>query len=751
MKYNKVNLPDLHFMAETSPYSSEEINPRLLEALASLNQISTAINRIGSSESPNQAESLQLIVESATRVVSGSSASIFNYNPTQNCLDSNSRVSSIKNEKSFDISLDTPRTNGYGMRAIEKKYRTLSYEEIDLQIHPYQIQQSVKAVACYPLMVAKETLGVLYISLYEERKLSQLEELLLDNFVNQAAMAIYQMRHLSGMKRNLAQKENELNQLRHAGMLISSRLKLEETLQSILDLALELTHAQYGIFRLLDKQGEHLVTRAVSSTHLEKPLVEKLPFHGKSIMAHVARTRQPLLIHDLREKQWADMYYPLDSQIEMRAELCVPLINASGRLEGVLNLESPRVNGFSEDDSHILQSLATYAVTAIQEVKLLDALQEAAQLIISQPSQVVLEQLCLMSNDLLNASSSAVWLKNEQGEFILTSANGVVKHIEKLPKHKSDSPVKIALEFQEKLKNATSQAVMMPLISGENAKVLGMFGVFHPDTSQERSVLSEWDKKVLACLSNYAVLAIQNQSNQQALRKSQEQHLIAETFAAVGDISANVLHNMNNKVGIIPARVQALQDKYQDVLETDLYLKNSLHEIERGATAAMKIVQENLSHLRPIQLEQMQIAPIVSTVIRDIQIPAQVNIEIKSLDNLPMIIANRQSLVFVFRNLIENAMDAMQNKGEIKISGSLYNQWVEINISDNGTGILPELHEQIFELEHSSRIHAGKMGFGLWWVKTLMSRLGGSVQIESDGKNGATFILRLPIAESESK
>jgi len=37
-----------------------------------------------------------------------------------------------------------------------------------------------------------------------------------------------------------------------------------------------------------------------------------------------------------------------------------------------------------------------------------------------------------------------------------------------------------------------------------------------------------------------------------SLRASQERHWIAETFAAVGDISANLLHNMNNKVGTIP-------------------------------------------------------------------------------------------------------------------------------------------------------------------------------------------------------
>ena len=67
----------------------------------------------------------------------------------------------------------------------------------------------------------------------------------------------------------------------------------------------------------------------------------------------------------------------------------------------------------------MLQSLATYAVTAIQEVRLLDALQEVTQLLLSQPLQKVLNHLCVVADDLLNASSTAIWLLNDQDELTL--------------------------------------------------------------------------------------------------------------------------------------------------------------------------------------------------------------------------------------------------------------------------------------------------------------------------------------------
>ena len=721
------------------PSSPEETDPRLLEALASLNQISNAINRIGADDADQNDVSLQLIVESAIRVVPGSSAVIYTYDQKTGMFEAESRVSAEPGGRrpasAADHPDDAPRPHGMGMRTIQRRRRCLSYEEPDLDVHPYHADLGVKAVACFPLIVAEQAVGLLYIYLHEARQFTHLEQLMLDNFVNQAAMAIYHARRLAGVRRDLIRKNEELNQLRQAGLLISSRLRLEETLDSILQLALEITNAQYGIFRLLDKNGEYLVTRAVTGMRLERPMIEKLPLDGNSVMAHVARTREPLLISDLRQEPWSHIYYPLDSNLEMRSELAVPLINASGRLEGVLNLESPNLGAFSEDDNHILQSLATYAITAIQEVRLLDALQEAAQLLISQPTQKVLDRLCIMANDLLNTSSSAIWLQNEAGELRLTSSEGFVQSVEEISE-RIDQP----------------NVLSIPLPGSDDARTLGIFRVFNAEPGEGRSVKSEWEKKVLACLANYAALAVQNESRQQALRTSREKHWTAETFAAVGDISANLLHNMNNKVGTIPVRVQAIQDKYQHTLETDSYLANNLMEIERSASEAMQIVQENLSHLRPIRMERVNIASRIQEAIGSVQIPTTVQLATNGLENLPTVSAGGQSLTFVFRNLIENAIVAMNGNGSILIQGIHLPEAVEISVSDSGPGISAELHNQIFELNFSrTGSQPGKLGFGLWWVKTLMTRLGGSVIVESDGVHGTTFRLHLPSIDRERK
>ncbi|MFN8411359.1 MAG: ATP-binding protein [Anaerolineales bacterium] len=448
--------------------------------------------------------------------------------------------------------------------------------------------------------------------------------------------------------------------------------------------------------------------------------------------------------------------------MKMLSELTVPLVNSSGRLEGVLNVESPHVGAFSEDDSHTLQSLATYAITAIQEVRLLDALQEVARLLISQPGKQVLNHIESVASDLLDAPSSAIWILDENGELTHFTSNEEVPS-QKLKLQESLTGQSILLKKTIALKNTDagfyphsfvdskdwSRGLIVPLFAGEDGGIIGAFSIFSSSAEANRLSESEWDEKVLTCLAHYAVLAIQNESHQQALQTTQEQHLIAETFVAVGDISSNLLHNVNNKVGTIPVRVQTIEDKYQALLEKDSYLANNLKEIERCASEAMQIVQENLSHLRPISLEKVFVATRIREALQSTNIPAQINIQLNGLDDLPMVLAGGQSLNFVFKNLIENAIDAMQGNGVITIQGHNNKKWVDVSVSDSGPGIPREIHDRIFELDFSGRgtTRPGKLGFGLWWVKTLMTRLGGSVSVESDGKSGTTFRLRLPAAE----
>ena len=734
-------------------------NCRLLESLASLKEIGATLNQIGLGGMGSLQSVLELIARRAAQSIPGASAIIYFCLPGEEKFEFTSRVSSAVENQPFPG--DESRPDGLGIRAITQRRTVLSYEEKDAIIHPFHPRTGVKSVGCFPFFIADKPVGVLYIFSNADRQYSQVELLILDNFVNQAAIAIYQSQNLARMKHDLSRKEEELSRLRRAGLLISSRLRLEETLESILQMAMEVTGAHYGIFRLLDDSSRFLITRALAGEHLARPLIEALPLEFKSVMAWVARNRQPACISDLRESPWSEIYFPLDADLEMRSELAVPLIGANGRLEGVLNLESPAVGAFTEDDSHLLQALATQAVITIQEVSLLDALQEVAHLLVTQPCQIVLTHLADLACKLLDATSSAIWTLKGDDLYLEAESNGYT-HERIIPLFNSlvgaavinrtmmisedvgsDYPFHRADPAQDQ---NLVRALIVPLLIGTDGEAIGAFGVYCSASLHGRLSESEWDKKVLVCLADYAVLAYQNAVRQDALRSSQEKRALAETFAAVGDIASNLLHHLNNKVGTIPVRIQGIEDKCQDILFANPYLSHNLKEIERCATEAMGSVRESLSQLRPILLEPVNIVACVDEAIQITKLPGAIEIRKEKLDCLPLVMAGNRSLAFVFSNLFENAGDAMDGQGLIFIAGSTNAEWVEITIRDTGPGIDPELHDNIFEMNYSGRgnTRPGKLGFGLWWVKTLMTRLGGYVCVESDGTHGATFRLGLP-------
>lgn len=735
-------------------------SPRLLDALAHLNRIGSAINRLDSGDFASVRTVLGMIVDGATEVVPGSSAVIFTYEEQKGSFDTQSRVSAEGDVQ--PLMDDSPRPDGLGARSVLRRQRVLSYEEADLSINPAKVAMGAQSMACFPLIISSEVLGVLYVYLHEDRPFRELELLMLDNFVNLTAMTLSLARQFSLAQQEQVRKERELRRLRRAGMLISTRSSLKDTLDAILQVALEVTDAIYGVFRLVDRSGKNLICMAISGAGLERPAVENLSIDGHSIMGTVALRREPVVVSDLRDDPWRAIYYPLDHHLEMRSEVAVPLIGASGRLEGILNLESPQVNAFDKQDRYILQILATQAVVAIQEARLLDALQEISSLLPSLSSQMIHQTLVERASDLLNVPFGVIWLV-EKDHLVCHASSDRSLVGQRLPVDQglagqavqNAEPAAVLFSSETELPEypdlpgfmGLGGALSVPLYGSSTKKPTGAFSVYTSPADLRDFHQSDWDKKVLDILGHYAALAVQLSDQQEALRVAQDQRALTEAFAAIGDIAANLMHRLNNKVGTIPVRVEGIQDKCGAALREDPYLQKNLEEIQRSAAEAMQVVRESLFHLHPIQLAPVSVAGSVREALSSTHLLPGIRVDTFGLDELPPVQAGSTRLALVFSNLIENASDAMGGHGKIVIRGSARPGWVDITVSDNGPGIPHELHEKIFEFNYSSRssaAHPGKLGFGLWWVKSLMARFGGSVSVESDGRNGSVFSLTLP-------
>jgi two-component system, NtrC family, nitrogen regulation sensor histidine kinase NtrY len=119
--------------------------------------------------------------------------------------------------------------------------------------------------------------------------------------------------------------------------------------------------------------------------------------------------------------------------------------------------------------------------------------------------------------------------------------------------------------------------------------------------------------------------------------------------------------------------------------------------------------------------------------------PIRTNLE---LGDIPEIDADPDLLHRVFSNLVLNAMDAMPEGGTLTLRTREFDNTVQIEVSDSGTGLTPEECQRLFTPYYTSKQHG--TGLGLAIVQSVISDHRGSIAVESEPGKGATFRIELP-------
>ena len=750
-------------------------------ALDLIRQAGSRFNRLGAQTS--LPEALRLNAETAVQLIGpGASAVIYLFDAERNAFDKYSRVSAGEAQAvTRDLQRggsaagdDYPRPNGVGMAAIRSRDRVLSYES-GRPFHPLKHAAGIRTAACYPLLVGEQAVGALYLDLRDERRFTEDELRLLDTLVALAAVAIYNTRQFEGVNRALERKVAELTRLQDAASLISSRRNLDDTLAQILNSALALIGGEFGSFRLMERKSNTLRLITVSpaqNTDEDTPLpVEE----SASVMSWVAYHRHTARIGDLNVEPWRDIYRPLLPDRLMRSELAVPIFGPGSSLLGVLNVESPRPHAFSPDDQSAIEAFASQASIAIQEAQLLLAIVEITDELARRSPSQLLDLLIERACDLLNVAHAAVWEVDRATAdmLVLRSANFDSFSQYRVPIRgsllgealKTRKPIYTADMSTDPLitrRRLSTQlrwvsAVVMPLI-GRDGVPRGAFGVY----SQTPRVFNDWEMRLLTALANHAAVAFQQAEALAQVKLAQERQAVAETFAVLGDVAANLIHRVNNMVGVIPALTQSLTEKRPDLLGDPVAAKK-LADIAASARQAMTTARESVAYLRPFQIGPVSVKAAYTGAVARIERPENIQIASVGLGRLPLVLAGEEQLRLVLVNLIENAIEALgDGPGRIVTRGQVVSdildpttRWVELVVSDTGPGVPEEVRDRIFDATFSTRGGGRKLGFGLWWVKSWVQRFGGSIVLAEQTPNsrqspmGCTFVIRLPPAKAE--
>jgi PAS domain S-box-containing protein len=223
-----------------------------------------------------------------------------------------------------------------------------------------------------------------------------------------------------------------------------------------------------------------------------------------------------------------------------------------------------------------------------------------------------------------------------------------------------------------------------------------------------------------------------------------------ERLAAIGTTAGMVGHDIRNPLQALISDVFLIKTELADMTESQAKqnVYESLDSIEEGIVYINKIVADLQDYSRPLspEFENVDLTGLVADVIKTIDIPSNIKLytDIKPLSVMRI---ERTFTRRVLTNLINNAIQAMPNGGQLTISA--YQQKCNINIfvEDTGVGIPEDVRSKVFTPMFTTK--AKGQGLGLAVVKRLVEAQGGSISFESKVGVGTKFTIKLPIKKAD--
>jgi len=213
-----------------------------------------------------------------------------------------------------------------------------------------------------------------------------------------------------------------------------------------------------------------------------------------------------------------------------------------------------------------------------------------------------------------------------------------------------------------------------------------------------------------------------------------------EKLSAIGELSARIAHDMRNPLSIIKNSVEMIKMNQKEISSKK---KLQWDRLERAIYRITHQVDDVLDFLKnyPIKKKPEKISVILHNALERMVMPDKIKIKLPKTDATIPCDADKMEVVFV--NLIMNSIQAMDNK-----KGEIYIDLLEepddvvlISIKDNGPGIPKKLIPKIFDPLFTTR-QIGT-GLGLPSCKNIIEKHGGSIDVSSTRKNGASFLIRL--------
>lgn len=230
--------------------------------------------------------------------------------------------------------------------------------------------------------------------------------------------------------------------------------------------------------------------------------------------------------------------------------------------------------------------------------------------------------------------------------------------------------------------------------------------------------------------------------------QDRQKHIVqSEKLASLGTLVFGVAHELNNPISNISTSCQILKEEIDD--GDPEHKRELLDQIEAESDRARDVVRTLLEYSRSKERKRFNLHKAVAESIRFLraEVPAKTRIEVQVPEDIELF-ADKQKIQQLIINLVNNAVDALGEGGEIVVTAGKGPGQVQLAVRDSGEGMDEETLSKIFDPFFSSKKSGKSYGLGLFIVHNIVEEHEGTISVESSPGHGTMFTITLPSKES---
>jgi signal transduction histidine kinase/ActR/RegA family two-component response regulator len=575
--------------------------------------------------------------------------------------------------------------------------------------------QPVRSTLYVPMTRGDEVIGLIQAQSYRPDAYGEEDVEFLTTIANQTAMALENARlYTEALRRN-----QEVEALLTAAQHIGAELAPERVLHRVVEAAASLIDAEIVTGATVsgsDLRFERLrLPQGWRDLNLRVPVDTALP----DLCAG-----QPLLDNApdaLAAGPLAPVLPPLRNRLQ------VPIVGSEQRVLGVILLFNKRgPGGFNGRDLELTAALASHAATALERANAYRAMEQSrnylqtlmdrtyAAVFVFEPHQGQLRDINIAGARLLG---------RPREEALALTVDAMVPEAERTAWWELVHSAPTGGAVERELQIVAADGITIPL-----------------DVTATRVDVNDEPAVVCLCLDRRP-------------RLRQEE---AERLRALGEMASGVAHDFNNMLGVILGRTELLISRLSP---DERAARADLQVIRQAALDGAETVKR-LQVFSGVARSPQQGVADVARVLRDaVELTrarwkdaarrrgVAIDVLVEAGD-CPPVAASPPELREVLVNMIFNAVDAMPHGGRITLRSWARGDRVFISVSDTGVGMTEAVRSKIFEPFFTTKGSRGS-GLGLSASYGIISRLGGTISVESAPYQGTTFTVELPAGEPQ--